>query len=358
MAWRAAFALVTAAWLGASLAADPGAPPAGPVPNPLPNPISEPGRLWAFDGFALMPPSGGEWYSLVKTRDRVVFARHASDPTYTLVAVAHAAQVDDPPATPAALAEFVRRRAPRSPDTVRYEIKANVTELEPAASWCVRYRLLAEDSGESFFYPYIVRIAGRVCAHPGSRGLLIDASYAERAIEGDSRPQGLEEGDAFVAGLRLTPLHSAAVVTADALIAKGDAGEAVKLLAPLAEQGYAQAAQLLGAAYERGRGVAPDLAEASRWYRIAAEAGEVDALYNLGALHEHANGGVRDAQEALRWFRRAADQRDAQAQLNLGLLYLKGDGVEKDPSQARFWFRLAAENGNARARTLLHALFP
>ncbi len=352
--WRAALAVVAAAWLGAAHAADSGALPEAPRPNP----ISEPGRLWAFDGFSLKPPGSGEWFSLVKSREQVVFTRRAVDPAYALVAVAHASRVDDPPATPEGLVELVRRRAPRRPDTYRYEVKEQVVEIDPAASWCVRYRLLAEDSQESFFHPHIVRIAGRVCAHPNSHALLVDASCAERAIEGNSQPEALEECEAFLAAVRLTPLHSAAVSAADALIAKGSAREAVKLLAPLAEQGYAPAAQLLGLAYERGSGVAPDLVAASRWYGIAAEAGEVDALYNLGALHDHARGGVRDAQEALRWFRRAADQRDAQAQLNLALLYLKGDGVAQDQGLARFWLELAGANGNARARVLLRELFP
>jgi len=359
---RAAFVAVATAWLStvaaAEFAANASAPPPDPLPNPLPNPISEPGHVWAFDGFALKPPSGSEWYSLVKSRDEVVFARRAIDPSYALIAAAHAERVDRPPATPEGLAELVRRRAPRSPDTLRYEIKERAAELEPAASWCVRYRLRAEDSRSSFFYPHIVRITGRICAHPGSHGLLIDASYAERAVEGESQPEALKEGEAFLDGLRLMPMPPRAVADADALIERGDAGEAVKLLAPLAEQGHAQAAQMLGAAYERGQGVAPDLVQANRWYRVAAEAGEVDALYNLGTLHEHANGGLRDAQEALRWFRLAADQRDSQAQLNLGLHYLKGDGVKADPRQARFWFELAASNGSERARSLLGKLFP
>lgn len=352
--WRVALVIVAAAWLGTVQAADPEPTLAAPRPNP----ISEPARLWAFDGFSLKPPSGGEWYSLVKSRDRAVFARRTVHPSYSLVAAAHAASVDDPPATPDALVEIVRRRAPRSPDTLRYEIKERKVELDPSASWCVRYRMRAEDARESFFHPHIVRIAGWVCAHPGSRALLIDASYVERAIEGESRPAALEESEAFLAGVRLTPLQSAAVTAAGVLVAQGSESEAVRLLAPLAEQGQAQAAQFLGAAYERGRGVAPDPVQASRWYLIAAEAGEVDALYNLGALHDHAIGGVRDAEEALRWFQRAADQRDAQAQLNLGLLYLRGDGVASDASRARFWIELAAANGNKRARALLRELFP
>ncbi|MGB8432966.1 MAG: tetratricopeptide repeat protein [Burkholderiales bacterium] len=357
--WHGLFSLVAAAWMGIAVGADPVAPPAAGAPaTPRPNPISEPGRLWAFDGFALQPPGGGEWYSLVKSRDEAVFARRAIDRSYTLIAVVHAAHIDDPPTTPDDLAALVRGRAPRVPDSDRYEILERAVELDPSASWCVRYRLRAEDSRESFFYPHIIRIAGRVCAHPGEPDLLIDASYAERAVEGETNPEALEEGEAFLAGVRLTPLYAAAITRADSLIASGSAEEAVRLLSPLAEQGYAPAAQMLGAAYEQGKGVPPDADAATRWYRIAADAGEVDALYNLGALHDHTNGSVRDAQEALRWFLRAADQRDAQAQLNLGMLYMKGDGVAQDTKRARYWLELAGSNGNARARTLLRTLFP
>jgi Sel1 repeat len=331
--------------------------PPAPSPEPLPNPIAEPGRWWAFDGFALKPPGAGEWYSLVKSRDRVVFAREVS-PTYALIAVAQVARVDEPPATPEALAELVRRRAPRSPDAIRYEIKELFVEPDRSASWCVRYRSLAEDSRESFFYPRIVRIAGRVCAHPAARALLVDASCAEQAVEGESQPDSFAECEGFLAGVRLLPLHEAEITDADELISGDGAVKAIGLLAPLAEQGYPQAALLLAAAYEQGRGVKPDPTEADHWYRVAAEAGEVDALYNLGARYDHAPNGARDAQEALRWFRRAADQRDPQAQLNIGLFYLKGDGVEKDATRARFWLRLAAANGNVRARALLEKLFP
>jgi hypothetical protein len=360
---NALLALVATAWIGAAMGADSvampaAAAPAAARPDPRPNPISEPGRLWAFDGFALQPPSGGEWYSLVKSRDEAVFARRAVDPSYTLVAVVHAAHVDDPPTTPEGLAALVRSRSPRVPDSDRYRTLEQAAELDPSASWCVRYRLRAEDSRESYFYPHIIRIAGRVCAHPGEAGLLVDASYAERAVEGDTNQDALEEGEAFLAGVRLTPLHAAAITRADALIARGSAEEAIKLLSPLAEQGYAPAAQMLGAAYEHGKGVPPDEDTATRWYLIAADAGEVDALYNLGALHDHTHGSVRDAHEALRWFLRAADQRDAQAQLNLGLLYMKGDGVAQDAKRARYWLELAGSNGNARARTLLRTLFP
>jgi len=324
--------------------------------EPAPNPVSEPDRVWAFDGFALHPPPGGQWFSLMKSRERVVFAKRVPDPSYGFVAVATTERIAAAPASADALLAHVRARRPRSPDPDRYTLVERAESPEDGAPpWCVRYRLHAEDSRASHFYPHVVRIVGRACLHPAHAGLLIDASYAEWAVEGAERPAVHAEGEAFLAGIRTTGA-SAAVAEADALAAGGADAQAVDLLAPLAERGDAQAALRLGMAYERGRGVAADAAAAARWYRVAADAGEVDALYNLGAIHAGGVGAARDVAEAVRWFRRAADQRDAHAQLNLGLLYLKGDGVAPDPAAARYWLELATGNGSARARALLTGL--
>jgi hypothetical protein len=326
--------------------------------QPVPNPVTEPDRIWAFQGFALHPPPGGQWFSLMKSSERVVFARRVADASYGIVAVATTERLAEIPATAAGLIAHIRQRRPQAPDPDHYNLMERTETLEREAQpWCVRYRLSAEDSRASYFYPHIVRIVGRACLHPEHPGLLVDASYAEWAIEGGDRAEVRAEGDAFLAGLRLTGSRdAAAVAAADALIERGADAEAVKLLAPLAERGDVQAALRLGMAYERGRGVARDGAEAARWYGVAADAGEVDALYNLGTMHERAEGAARDVAEAMRWFRRAADQRDAQAQLNLGLLYFKGDGVQPDRDAARFWLELAAANGSARARALLGEL--
>jgi hypothetical protein len=326
--------------------------------EPAPNPVMEPDRIWAFRGFALRPPPGEQWFSLMKSRDRVVFTKRVADASYGFVAVTTTEQLAEVPATRAALVAHVKQRRPQAPDPERFDLVERAESLEgEGMSWCVRYRITAEDSRASYFYPHIVRIAGRACLHPGYPGLLVDASYAEWAIEGADQPAVRAEGESFLAGVRLTvPGDVAAVAEADALAERGADEEAVRVLAALAERGDVQAALRLGMAYERGRGVAADRAAAAHWYRMAADAGEVDALYNLGALHERAEGSARDVAEAMRWFRRAADQRDAQAQLNLGLLYLKGDGVAADQAAARFWFQLASGNGNARARALLDDL--
>lgn len=329
--------------------------PLGAAADPLPNPVADSAQVWAFDGFALHPPPGEEWFSLVKSRARVVFAKRVADAQYGFVAVATTERLAEAPATADAVLAHVRARRPQAPEPARYEVVARDEALDAGAPpWCVRYRLQAEDTRASYFHPHIVRIAGRTCLHPDLPGLLVDASYAEWAIEGDERPAVRAEGEAFLAGLRLTGARGAAVLAeADAHVARGADAEAVGLLAPLAEGGDAQAALRLGLAYERGRGAPRDAAAAERWYRVAARAGEVDAQYNLATLLAR---GARDLDEAVRWFRRAADQRDAQAQLNLGLLHLKGEGVAPDRAAARYWLGLAGANGSARARDVLDAI--
>jgi len=326
--------------------------------EPAPNPVSEPDRIWAFHGFALRPPPGGQWFSLMRSRERVVFTKLVGDASYGFVAVVTTERLAERPATPAALVAHLGQRRPHAPDSDRYDVVGREEALEDGSTpWCVRYRLTGEDTRASYFYPHIVRISGRACLHPEHSDRLVDASYAEWAIEGVDRPAVRAEGEAFLAGLRLTAASGSGVADADALIERGAAAEAVARLVPLAEAGDVHAALRLAMAYEHGRGVAAaDRRAAAYWYRVAADAGEVDALYNLGAMHERAEGAARDVDEAVRWFRRAADQRDAQAQLNLGLLYLKGDGVPRDGAEARFWLRLASGNGNARARALLDEL--
>ena len=55
---------------------------------------------------------------------------------------------------------------------------------------------------------------------------------------------------------------------------RGDYPTALKLLTPLARFGEVSAQSRLGEIYERGKGVAPDLAEALKWYRLAADQGD------------------------------------------------------------------------------------
>jgi TPR repeat protein len=62
-----------------------------------------------------------------------------------------------------------------------------------------------------------------------------------------------------------------------------------------------------------GLGVAKDLAEAARLFRLAADQGNANAQFNLGVMYENGEGVAKDLGEAMRLFRLAADENDADA---------------------------------------------
>jgi TPR repeat protein len=64
----------------------------------------------------------------------------------------------------------------------------------------------------------------------------------------------------------------------------------------------------LGFQYASGRVVPQDIAEASRWYRLAAEQGHTGAQSNLGIAYYAGFGVPQDAVESVRWFRLAAER--------------------------------------------------
>jgi hypothetical protein len=107
------------------------------------------------------------------------------------------------------------------------------------------------------------------------------------------------------------------------------------------EPGFASAQFNVGVAYQQGRGVPLDRAQAAVWYRKAAEQGFASAQLNLGAAYYEGQGVPQDYAQAAVWFRKAAEQGDAAAQFNLGAAYLDGLGVPKDFAEAHFWLNRA-----------------
>ena len=79
----------------------------------------------------------------------------------------------------------------------------------------------------------------------------------------------------------------------------------LKVWRPLAEAGDTTAQAYVGEMYEKGLGVAPDYAEAAKWYRLAAGKGSARAAANLGFLYEQGLGVTKDPAQAVAWYRRA-----------------------------------------------------
>lgn len=149
-----------------------------------------------------------------------------------------------------------------------------------------------------------------------------------------------------------------------------------------AGKGDPGAAFEIGIRYAEGRGVAPDLAEALKWYERAARGGIVPASFRLGTLYEKGLGTKKDVDAARRhyleaaekgnakamhnlavldadggdvgpnyksaaqWFRKAAERGVADSQFNLGILYARGIGVEQNLAESYKWFSLAAAQGD------------
>lgn len=145
-----------------------------------------------------------------------------------------------------------------------------------------------------------------------------------------------------------TPAESAspfpAGPTGDAARAysKGDINTARKIWEDLAASGDAQAMNNLGALYDQGSGVEPDIGRAFHWFAASANAGNPSGMNNYGRMLEQGRGAPANAEEAARWFDKAARQGQPEAQYNLGYLYENGRGVPMDEKAAAAWYSRAA----------------
>ena len=152
----------------------------------------------------------------------------------------------------------------------------------------------------------------------------------------------------------------------------------------LAKVGDVDAQYEVGLAYETGKSVPVDEAEAARWFRQAALQGNVEAQYHLarlvsrgakglkqdyptalklyqdaaakghapamdalGQAYQQGRGTGVDLARAAEWYQKAADLKLADAQNNLGMLYLEGKGVSRDLAKAFALFEAAAAQNDA-----------
>ena len=125
--------------------------------------------------------------------------------------------------------------------------------------------------------------------------------------------------------------------------------EAAKWYDRAAQAGVVPAIFRLGTFYEKGMSVKKDVDIARRYYVQAAERGNAKAMHNLAVLDADGGGKGADYKSASQWFRKAADRGVADSQFNLGILYARGIGVEQNLAESFKWFSLAAAQGDADA---------
>jgi TPR repeat protein len=131
---------------------------------------------------------------------------------------------------------------------------------------------------------------------------------------------------------------------------------AVRWYRKAADQGHPTAQNALGWMYLYGQGVPQNYAEAVSWYRKVADRGEADPQNTLGWVYQYGQG-VTNYAEAVRWYREAAEQGHAAAQFNLGGMYLYGHGVTQSYAEALRWYRKAADQGEAKALSALGVMY-
>jgi len=128
-----------------------------------------------------------------------------------------------------------------------------------------------------------------------------------------------------------------------------DLDQAAKWYDRAAQAGVVPAIFRLGTFYEKGLSVKKDVDIARRYYAQAAERGSAKAMHNLAVLDADGGGKGANYKSASIWFRKAADRGVADSQFNLGILYARGIGVEQNLAESYKWFSLAAAQGDADA---------
>lgn len=125
-----------------------------------------------------------------------------------------------------------------------------------------------------------------------------------------------------------------------------------------ADRGNADAQDIVGMRYERGKGVEQDALKALAWYKKAAAQGNLWGCYHLALCYVH--GPAEDAAKAAELLRRVAEgqvQCRAEAAYLLASFYEEGKGVEMSEKEAAAWYAVAADAGLAAAQSRLGSLY-
>ena len=128
-----------------------------------------------------------------------------------------------------------------------------------------------------------------------------------------------------------------------------DYSQAVAWFTKAAEQGSADAANVLGICYEKGHGVEQSYTMAVKWYRKAVAQNNTYAIRNLGICHLFGRGVEKSEFRAVRLFNQAAVKKDATAQFFLALCYESGIGVGENKFEAKKWYYKSARQGHSKA---------
>src|ERR1700691_2295377 len=138
---------------------------------------------------------------------------------------------------------------------------------------------------------------------------------------------------------KLLARKRAALLDKAALVAEqGDFAGAATILRRGAEADDPEAQYRLCELYERGRGVAPNYVEATRWFATAAEHGHVLAAARLGEIY--LTGRVPPTSVTAAAATHLAEMGDRDSPLKK--LFPQGFAIRQNPEEAARWNRFAS----------------
>ena len=137
----------------------------------------------------------------------------------------------------------------------------------------------------------------------------------------------------------------------------GKEREGIEWLKKSAEAGCPEGQFALGLAYERGKGLRQDKAEALRLYRLAAEQGYARAMLEAGRMLATGDGCHKDEAEGFGLVEGAAEEMEPMAVLLMGRRSYSAKAGTRDPARAFGWFRLGAMLGTPESQYWLGRMY-
>ena len=123
---------------------------------------------------------------------------------------------------------------------------------------------------------------------------------------------------------------------------KQDAQKKFRWYQIAANQGHAEAINVVGEMYRNGEGVDQDCSKAFNHFQKASNAGCLLALVNWGTSFELGIGCQKNSGEAFDRYLQAAKQKFPSGVYHVARCYKEGIGVESDPQKAFQWYLRAA----------------
>ncbi len=151
---------------------------------------------------------------------------------------------------------------------------------------------------------------------------------------------------------------------------KKEYAKALKILIPLAQNGFSKAQRILGESYLQGIGVNININKSIFWFTKASEQNDAVSFYWLGFIYEpgmdikgmeikikNHDKSKKFYELAVKFFQKDAEDADAEAMRWLAICYQTGSGITQNFEKAIYWFERALEHGNLFAANDLFTIY-